>query len=711
MAGDSAVDRLGKRETNESVGGDEVAGSGAVHRRTRRVTSVGVLAVLALVCAVALATAPGIAAADHDSGTGTQHVLGGDETDGTLRITVTDGNIAVERWDGSDWVRQYYSVDSSDTALVVGGTIYDTPGGGTADASGIELTVADQYTTNGGTTVVTEFEPAGEAGLVLVQKVSYDPGAEYFDLEWEVRNTGAEPVSNLRLLNGKDTYLAGGDDGFGFWAGNLNTIGVTKTIENEQQRLAMRGITDPDNYQSNYYASVLDSMQAGELTGVVDTEFHDNAYALEWRRDSLGAGETWTVRARESFTRASVVVTGPGTVSSSGEAVDLQFDVDNAGDTETTVSFSTSGPSGWTLSTPTDLSIPSGGTDTVTVTATPPDSASDGLYDVTLTASSATSVDSATGQVDLTVDTGEEEPQQLVSRDPEFEITSHSVNRSKVAVGQPVRATVTVTNDGNDDGEYEPLLTSDGAIVGTGEEVNLEVDESHTYAFTLSWDDIGTQFLAVDNEVTDRVRVVSGEELRPGELTLQHAYLTRSSVLSGERYSVVALVANDDDRAGSLELDFGSEDASVARSVRLEPGERERVRISRIAPAVDEETDRSWRIEAGDGQTLQAGNVTVRSADGTFDSGIVDAYLTRATVEPGEPYSAVAVVRNTRDERHLYAVGYADESGSMALDLVWVPAGETVEVSHRVVPSEPGTDSWTVGPHEAGTVNVTASGG
>lgn len=678
--------------------------------RQRLASVVGLSVLLVVGGSVILAGAAGIAAADHDSGSGTQHVLGGDEVDGTLRITVTDGNIAVERWDGTQWVKQYYDVHSSDTALVVGGTVYDTPGGDTADASGMELTVSDQYTTNGGTTVVTEFEPAGETGLVLVQKVSYDPGAEYFDLEWEVRNTGAEPVSNLRLLNGKDTFLAGGDDGFGFWSGNLNTIGVTKTIENEQQRLAMRGITDPYNHQSDYYYNVLTSMEAGELTGNVDTTDHDNAYALEWRRDSLGAGETWTVRARESFTRASVVVTGPGTVSSSGEAVDLQFTVDNVGETETTVSFSTSGPSGWTLSTPTDLSIASGGTETVTVTATPPDSTGDGLYDVTLTASSATSVDSATGQVDLTADSGQQQP--LADRAPKFEITSHSVNRSKVAVGEPVRATFTVTNEGNDDGEYEPLLTSERSIVGNREAVGLEPDESHTYTYTLSWDDIGTKYLAVDHEVTDRVRVVRAEQLRPGELTLRHAYLTRSTAQPGKDYSVVALVENSDDRAGALELDFlGSENASVARSVRLEPGERKRVRISQIAPGVDEATDLSWRVEAGNGQTLEAGNVTVRPANGTFDSGIVDAYLTRATVEPGEPYSAVAVVRNTRDERHLYAVGYSSGTGNMALDLVWVPAGETVEVSHRVVASEPGTVSWTVGPHEAGSVNVTASGG
>lgn len=700
------------QEQGDSVDTAPVRRTGGIRacepsRRRELVSLIAMAVVLSVVCSLMLATTAGVVGADHESDTGAQDVLGGDETDGTLRITVTDGNIAVERWDGTDWVRQYYDVHSSDTAIVVEGTVYDTPGGDTADADGIELTVADQYVTEG--TVVTEFEPAGETGLVLVQKVSYEPGAEYFDLEWEVRNTGAEPVSNLRLLNGKDTFLAGGDDGFGFWAGNLDTVGVTKTIEDEQQRLAMRGITDPYNHQSDDYYNVLTSMAAGELTGNVDTEFHDNGYALEWRRDSLAGGETWTVRARESFTRASVVITGPGTVSSSGEAVDLQFDVNNVGETETTVSFATDGPSGWSISTPTDLAVASGATETVTVTATPPDSASDGRYDVTLTASSATSTDSATGQIDLSVETGQ---QQRIDRSPNFEISSHSVNRSTVAVGQPVRATFTVRNDGNDDGEYEPLLTSAGDIVGTGEEVSLDPGESHTYTYTVSWDEVGDKLLAVDHEGTDRVNVVSAEELRPGELTLRHAYLTRSTVSGVENYSVVALVENDDDRAGSLDLEYlDSGNASVARSVRLEPGERERVRVSRASPTVDGTTNLSWRVEASNGRTLRAGNVTVRRATGSPESGVVDAYLTRADVEPGEPYRAVGVVRNARGEEHLYAVGYSDGSGNMALDLFWVPAGETVEVSHQVVPSDTGTVSWTVGPHEAGSVNVTSSGG
>ena len=189
-------------------------------------------------------------------------VLGGQTTEGALRITVDQGNLAVERYESGSWVRQYYSEDSSDTALYIAGTVYDIPGGGTADANGIELTVDEQ--TVSGDTIVTRFEPAGSTGVRLVQRISYTGSEQFFDLTWEVENTGSGSVSDLRLLNGKDTYLAGGDSGEGFWDPELNTIGVIKEVNNERQQLAMRGLpgSEPFNHQSNRYNRVQDSLEA-----------------------------------------------------------------------------------------------------------------------------------------------------------------------------------------------------------------------------------------------------------------------------------------------------------------------------------------------------------------------------------------------------------------------------------------------------------------
>lgn len=381
------------------------------------------------------------------------NVLGGEQVDGALRITVEDGNVGVERYDStsSSFVRQYYSYDSSDTALVIDGAIYDVPGGGTTDADGTELTVADQYVTNEGTTVVTEFEPAGETGIVLVQRISYVGTQQYFDLTWDVQNTGTTAVSDVRLLNGKDTYLAGGDYGLGFWNADANTVGVRKTVDGEQQRLAMRGITGPTNHQSNFYASIDSSLKAGSLTGTVDTTDHDNGYAMEWRTETLSAGDTWTVRARESFTKASIIASGPGRVQSTGGSTSLAFDVTNVGEAEADVAFDVTGPEGWTLSAPADRTLAGGETQTVTVDATPPEAAGTGLYDIVLTATSAGSIDTATGQVELVDASAESAASEAYNQHPEVEPLPEETVRS----GETVRLTPAASDPDGEIVRYE----------------------------------------------------------------------------------------------------------------------------------------------------------------------------------------------------------------------------------------------------------------
>ncbi|MFB6171942.1 MAG: NEW3 domain-containing protein [Haloarculaceae archaeon] len=644
-----------------------------------------------------------------------QNTLGGTQMDGNLRITVTDGNVAVERYDGSSWVEQYYSVDSSDTVLYVDGALYDVPGGGTANADRDNLVVADQSVTDGGSTVVTTFEPVGDAGVVLTQRISYTDGQEYFDLTWDVENTGGSSVSNVRLLHGKDTYLAGGDNGHGFWHPDTNAIGVNKTVSGEMQRLSLRGITDPYAYQSDNYGDVADSLANGALTNDVDTSDHDNGYAMEWRTGSIGAGGTWTVRARESFTQASVVVTGPGTVALTGDAATLQFDVTNVGENSASVSFTTSGPSGWTISTPASTTIAGGATETVTVVATPPNGTSDGRYDVTLTASSDTSTDADTAQVRIGSSGSAAGSSKARAR---LEITDHSLNRTTVAVGQPVGLSVTVTNVGNAPGRYQhPILTDDAHRLQNAPAPVLAPGESHTYHFTVAWADVGINRLFFGHHGVGEVTVLTAEQLRPGELTLRHAYLTRSAVASGENYSVVAVVENDDDRQGTLDVGYrggvdGNESAN--RTVTLAPGDVADLRIARAAPSVATDTTLSWAVTAADdenGTRINATDLTVRPASGQSASGIVDAYVTRATVEQGEHYNVVAVVRNTADQPQLFAVTYdasTDPVGPVVY-LVWVPADRTVEVPHHVTATQTGTVSWTVAGRTAGSVDVTAA--
>ena len=418
--------------------------------------------------------------------------LGGTEIDGALKIEIDcGGNIGVARYDGSSFVQQYYSFDASDTAVYVDGTLYDIPDGGTANAGNDNLLVSDQFTTNGGDTVVTEYSEPG-AEFTLVQRVTYSGTQRYFDITWEVTNIddGRGDLTDIRLLHGKDTYLAGGDNGEGFWNPRTNTIGVRKDVSGEENRLTLRGLSTPYNYQSNRYSSIETSMGEGELTGAVDTDDHDNGYAMEWRTSALADGDSWTVNARESFTLSSLIVTPPSKQTLNGDTVDLTFDVQNTGTADTTASFTTSGPSGWGITTPAERTISAGATEQVTITVDPPDSVeppgsdSPGDYDVTLTGTpSSGSSDSGTGQIEVPNDPPTARDDSA-SADEDSRVTVDVVNNDNDPNGDslavtsiingPSHGSAQITGPSNDQIRFDP-----GADQSSDVSITYEVSDGN----------------------------------------------------------------------------------------------------------------------------------------------------------------------------------------------------------------------------------------
>ncbi|WP_254823293.1 CARDB domain-containing protein [Haloglomus halophilum] len=693
-------------------------------------------------------------------------VLGGQTVEGALRITVDQGNLAVARYQSSSWVRQYYSDDSSDTVLYAGGTVYDIPGGGTADADGIELTVAEQSMS--GDTIVTRFEPAGSTGIQLVQRVSYTGTQQFFDLTWEVENTGSSTATGLRLLNGKDTYLAGGDNGEGFWNPGIATIGVAKEVGNERQQLTMSGLpgSEPFNHQSNSYSSVQDSLEAGALTGIVDTSNHDNGYALEWRRSSLAAGDTWTVRAREGFAKSSVIVDSPGAVSSSGDPVNLQFDVTNVGDTQTAVSFATDGPSGWTVSTPGGIDLDGGATEPVTVTATPPESVGSGSYDITLTADTETSTFSAVARVDIAAD-GES---RQVRRPARFSVIDSSISPDEVEIGENITVTVTVENSGDRAGTYIGLLSADNRLIET-QMPRVAPDETATLTYEFALNRPGGYYIQSRAHVLGRVTVtplrepsatVETDRQRPNrvEAALRDpqpgrpvfvafpftntsdesgVHLDSLNVTVDRRTDTVVTVEqsgrpqNDEPpvAGGTREFSFFTIDVESAGNV-TDAGFTFTIQKRLYKEFIDEtdpaagtalfrydpesgtwerfemeligETDNAYRFR---GSTPGFSTFAVGAAGTEFD--LRDVRLASETITAGDDARIRATVANDGDRNGTYtAVLRVDGDRRTSRD-VFVPAGESRNVQFRETFQEPGEYAITLDNVSAGTLTVEAA--
>ncbi len=320
------------------------------------------------------------------------HILGGQAEQGALKIFVADGLIHVERYNGTGWMRQYYTYGGAvlnvDSELYSLGYYNDQD-----DPSGFwgSLTqyVEPTSQSRSGDTVTTVWN-IGD--IQIEQRIRYtDQTAQFYDLEWGITNTGSTSLSNVHFLRGEDTYLAGDDDGNGTWNPDTNTVGVEKTLDGTRHTLVFQGITDPAGYRSARYSKVISDVESGSLNNSVNPSHHDNGFALEWATSTLDASETWQIQAIESFVRSSLSVTGGGAIELNGTTATPSFNVENVAETAQSVSYSLDCPSGWECQVPDSESIDGGSSTTVSPSITPPSNTDPGTYSVALTATSQSS--------------------------------------------------------------------------------------------------------------------------------------------------------------------------------------------------------------------------------------------------------------------------------------------------------------------------------
>jgi hypothetical protein len=288
-----------------------------------------------------------------------------------------------------------------------------------------------------------------------------------------------------------------------------------------------------------------------------------------------------------------------------------------------------------------------------------------------------------------------------------FEIGDASVDPSPIVLGEQVTVSVDVTNVGGRDGEFRAFLSDDRTILSNQGLVSIAEGETQTFEFDVSFKRAGKHRLSLSHTPVGEVEVFTREQLRPGDLTLRHAYLTRSTVESGEGYDVVAVVENRDDRPGTLELEYATATNNTtavdeALTVTLDTGETRDVRLDRVAPSVESETTLEWQVN-----DRTAGSLIVVPGDGEPETGVIDAYVTRANVTTGENYDVVATVHNGNDQESRFFVAYKPSDGPMTLRMVTVAPDQTAEFARTITSEDSGTVTWTVGSVEAGTVTST----
>ena len=252
----------------------------------------------------------------------------------------TDLNCSVNH--SGDTSGEWFGNTACGTLLASAGTLYgpaSIPAGGSASPRTAWTPVSQTAVTGSGTTSspykVVTVAAAGTSGLQVTETDSYIVGQESYRDDVTVTNTGATSASSA-LYRGGDCYLQNSDFGYGTYDSATGAITCTTSLTPGSRIEQMLPLTAGSNYFEGFYNTLWGNIGTqNQLPNTCDCSIdEDNSIGLSWGV-SLGAGA--------SRTFSSVVTFSPLGV----EPVSLTKTAD-AG------------------------SVPAGGTDGYTITATNP---------------------------------------------------------------------------------------------------------------------------------------------------------------------------------------------------------------------------------------------------------------------------------------------------------------------------------------------------
>ncbi len=355
--------------------------------------SVSVLSILAvlLTATLALPGLPLIGSGPAYAAENNPLTISGDP----LRITVMDDStFGVFRNQGGTYVNQHYGNYAKGSVIWLNGnnTSYRWGGGSSSFVLNPPAFTPVSHTQPDSWTVLTSYD-AGSSGVRITETITYTNGSSYYQVKWEIANSGASTYNDLRFFHGADTYFGGDDSASGYWNEGLKMVYLRNPGVSGIMGFYADNSTPSSYYMETDFSSVNSQCMSGNhLTNTVNADFVDAGYALEWDQSALAPGATWTIIAYEKWTETgNVQVYAPSERNGDpGDTVTLPFTVQNFELASDTFNLTPSSANGWTVSAPASITLDSGASGNVDVQVTIPGGATPGSTDqVTLQAVSA----------------------------------------------------------------------------------------------------------------------------------------------------------------------------------------------------------------------------------------------------------------------------------------------------------------------------------
>ncbi len=200
------------------------------------------------------------------------------------------------------WQTQYYANNSSGVSLYysIGGVPrhYVTPYFSTwAASAGTKLKDSDAVVTkpDANTISVRWIQPE----FTFEMRYIYRSGSLSFQREYYLTNTSGAQMTDVKLVYGGDTYFGGNDYGYSYWNPSLSMVYIRSSSGSTNfMGLSSAGASA---YFGGAYNSGAVNADKAALPNSVTLANTDQSYYLQWNRQYVNSGETYTQTATERY--------------------------------------------------------------------------------------------------------------------------------------------------------------------------------------------------------------------------------------------------------------------------------------------------------------------------------------------------------------------------------------------------------------------------
>lgn len=228
------------------------------------------------------------------------------------------------------------------------------------------------------------------------------------------------------------------------------------------------------------------------------------------------------------------------------------------------------------------------------------------------------------------------------SRPAKMEITNLGISRIQAAVGEPIIVSVTSTNTGDEDGNFEIILYLNDIKKST-RDIQLDSGETKTEEFEVVEQSEGTYIVKVGDKTKTFEITSEAEPPKPAEFQVTELKVNPSSVLAGEVVAISVTVTN-----------IGEESGTYSVNLNIDQNLRETINVTlsggatRVVEFEVTETDSgSYNVEI-DGQS---GIYTVEaSVEASKDIVVYSMFVSPYEVWEGETVTIKAKADNRANE-------------------------------------------------------------